>query len=158
MRRLDVRFDNCGDKLNIMTRLLISLLFVWAAESSDISHTRLTVTIRPAVALSRIGDGAISVKIRLGPSAKGVLWRGDTCHSPPSNGYIISRSGTYSISLASIEGHGVVVCFKSADDRLQASIFVGRTTAEHPVSSVAPVKVIDSRLHVGPCRHDCELA
>jgi hypothetical protein len=111
------------DKLGVMSMLLFLLLLLpLRANSADVARTVLTVTIRPALALTVVGDETLVLKIRLGTSSRAFLWRDSVCETAPVNGYLISESGTYSVSIAAIEGDGTKVCVGTSDGTLRASV------------------------------------
>src|SRR5438309_1889300 len=82
----------------------------------------LTVTVRPAVALTMQGAQAIGVQIRLAPQTKAKLWKSDECVLMPPDAYVISESGIYTVLLTEIEGQGSKVCLVSSDGTLSASV------------------------------------
>lgn len=122
---------NCAGKLDTMLRLrswignmlaCSALLVGVNVHGARSSHTRLTVTVRPAVAMSRQGEDTIGVKIRLAPQAQARLWRDETCGAPPQGAYLLSQSGTYTVPLSRVDGSGSLVCLSSSDGSLHAAL------------------------------------
>ena|SRR5258708_4562792 len=82
---------------------VLGSLPVLAGSISQVSH-QLYVQVRPEVALSRQGETALLLKIRLAPGARATLWNATTCNAPDPAAYAVVRSGIYSIPLSVLPG------------------------------------------------------
>jgi hypothetical protein len=90
-------------------------LFAAASKS-----TLVSVSIKPEVVLSTEGASAVTVRIRLSPSASARLWIAESCTDDAGAGYMLTQSGEYHILLSALRGTGGVACLISASDGLNA--------------------------------------
>jgi hypothetical protein len=91
------------------------------AIAQQISTGQLYVAVRPELSATLDGSGSVQVRIRLAPGAQARVWTSTACATPSPDSYVIARSGTHRIAVATLPGSGTTVCIASSDGRLASS-------------------------------------
>jgi hypothetical protein len=111
--------------MRVATRftLLIVLAFSTSAHAaSAAAASHVTVIVQEQQAFVQQGSDVL-LKVRLSPGVSASVWVDASCGTPNENATIITASGSYRLSVASIQGRGnSYVCMVSSDERLSAAV------------------------------------
>jgi hypothetical protein len=105
-----------------LTLLIVLALATMAHAATATATNRVVVVIQEQQALVQQGSDML-LKVRLSPGVSARVWVDANCESPNENATIITRSGSYVLPIASIQGRGnSYSCMVSSDGRLIAAV------------------------------------
>ena len=111
--------------------LIAGLSVVRFTAAQQQKATTLTVGVQPQLLLVQQGSNVI-LKIRLAHGVTAELWADNSCDTPRNNAMTFSASGTYTIPVQSIKGHGEqYACVLSSDGQQRATRCPARYHAQH---------------------------
>ena len=108
--------------------LISGLSIVGYTAAQQQKTATLTLGVQPQLLLVE-QDPNVILKIRLAHGVTAQLWANNSCGSPKNNAMTFTASGTYTISIQSIKGHGeLYACVLSSDGLQHATLAIRYST------------------------------